>query len=92
MGIVTIVVPPPLRGFVDGRNHLTVEAGTVRQAIAEFVAHSDALSSTLLDDSKALRRFVRVFVDDMSLRMPSDEDRPLQEGAHVTLLMALAGG
>jgi sulfur-carrier protein len=92
MNVVTIIVPQSLRGFVDGADCIEIEAVTVRQAIIGFVAHSDALRSHLLDDTNALKRFVRVLVDDAPLMMPLDEDRPLRVGAQITVLLALAGG
>jgi molybdopterin synthase sulfur carrier subunit len=92
MGVVTIIVPQSLRVFVKGAHRIEIEAVTVRQAIAGFAAQSDALRSHLFDDRNSLKRFVRVFVDDAPLMMPLDEDRPLQAGAQISVLLALAGG
>lgn len=92
MSKVTIMVPPPLRRFVDGRDRLEAEASTAREAVNRFTECSADLHGHLFDETQSLRRFVRVFVNGQPARLGPSQDEPLDEGAEVTILLALAGG
>jgi len=92
LSCVTIVVPPPIRQFVDGKTRIAVEAGTVRQALEVFAEGSTGLRGHLFDENDGLRRFVRVFVNGKATTIQSGQEEPIPEGAEVTILVALAGG
>ena len=90
MSTVTVMVPPSMRGFVGGQSSVPVDAATVRGALHALAAGSDKLRAHLFDQSNEINRFVRVFVDGRSIRS-GGEDR-VDDGAVVTILLALAGG
>lgn len=88
MNQVTVVIPPSLRPFLDGQARVAVEAVTARGALDALSAGSDALQHHLFDASGGINRFVRVFVDGRAVHGSA----PVQGGAVVTVLLALAGG
>lgn len=92
MSNVSILIPPPLRRFVGGDVRMAATASTVREAVDAFTARSEGLRNHLFDDSNALRRFVRVFVDGQAASLAEGRDRPVKDGAEVSILIALAGG
>jgi molybdopterin synthase sulfur carrier subunit len=92
LSCVTIVVPPPIRQFVDGKTRIAVEAGSVRQALEAFADRSTGLRDHLFDENDGLRRFVRVFVNGKLTTIQSGQEEPVAEGAEVTIVLALAGG
>ncbi|HEX2763725.1 MAG TPA: MoaD/ThiS family protein [Allosphingosinicella sp.] len=92
MGNVTVVVPPSIRHLVGGRARVPVQARTVRGALDALTSGSDSLRAQLFDRSDKLNRFVRVFVDGESLPIGSRAEEKVDDGAVVTILLALAGG
>lgn len=92
MSQVTILVPPPLRRFVGGATQMPADAATLREAVSAFTAQSASLHGHLFDENGGLRRFVRIFVDGKPAVLKRDEDQAIENGAMVTILLALAGG
>lgn len=92
MSNVSILIPPSLRRFVGGDTRISASATTAREAVEAFTARSDALRNHLFDENDALRRYVRVFVDGRAAVLSQDRDEPVNDGAEVSILIALAGG
>ena len=92
MSQVVVIVPPPLRKFVSGMTHVSVEAATVRQALAAFASGSDTLRGYIFDPEEGLRPFVRGFVGGKPAIIRPDCEEPIGDGAEMTILLALAGG
>jgi molybdopterin converting factor small subunit len=92
MANVIVVVPPVLRPFLGGQARVSVTATTLNEALEGLAGHSADLDRRLFDESGAINRFVRVFVDGRSLAGPGSAQQPIADGAVVTILLALAGG
>lgn len=92
MSIVTVVMPPVLRPFVGGEARLAVPATTLREALEALAGGSAPLRGQLFDESDAINRFVRVFIDGRAIAAAGAGEHPLANGAVVTILLALAGG
>lgn len=90
LNTVTIVVPPSMRQFLGGQSRVPVEAVTVRGALDALAVGSDTLRGHLFDQSNAINRFVRVFVNGRPIRSGGEDQ--VADGAVVTILLALAGG
>lgn len=67
---------------------LTIEADTVRNALAAVFAEHPLLESYVLDDQKRLRRHIALFVDSERASL----DAPLAASSRITVLQALSGG
>jgi hypothetical protein len=88
---VFVYLPSGVRGG-NGSGCLEVHARTVREAL-DFVADSHpGVAAKLFDSKDQLRSFVRVFINEMDLRMAGGLDGPLSNGAEIRLITAIAGG
>ncbi|WP_042443065.1 MoaD/ThiS family protein [Azospirillum sp. B510] len=92
MSDVTIRLPTPLRGFVGGRDQVTVSGGTVREALLALTAGQDIFRDRLFTTDGELRRFVNVYLGRDDVRRLGGLDAALPGGATLTLMVALAGG
>ncbi len=89
---VIVRLPAQLRTLVGGAAEITVEAGTVRDAINAVELLHPGIAGRVLDDQGGLRRFVNVFVADEDVRFLNGLDTELSPGQTVSLIPAVAGG
>lgn len=89
---VTVRIPTQLRQLTAGQGEITVEAATVREAIAGLEALHPGIGDRLLDDHGALRRFVNVFLADEDVRFLDGLDTPVAAGQTLSVVPAVAGG
>jgi sulfur-carrier protein len=88
---VKVKIPAQLRSVTDGEAELSVDGGTVGEALdAVFEAH-EGLKDRITQDGD-LRRFVNVYVSGEDIRFQDGLDTPVGEGDEVTILPAVAGG
>lgn len=87
-----IIIPTPLRKFTDNTSIFESTGTTVQTAINELTETHASLERHLLDDSKNLRSYIRVYVGE-------DDINALQKGATVvskdtiiSIVPAIAGG
>jgi sulfur-carrier protein len=90
--MVTVRLPSQLRGLAGGAGEVSVEAATVREALAALAAAYPGVGPRVLDDDGGLRRFVNVFVADEDVRFLDGLDTALAAGQTVSLVPAVAGG
>jgi sulfur-carrier protein len=88
----TIRIPTPMRALTDGASEVSVEAGTLAEAITALEAKHPGVSARVLDEAGALRRFVNVYVGDEDVRFLDGLATPLPDGATVSIIPAVAGG
>ena len=84
-------IPPVLRGEAGGNRSLSIEAGTVREALGELVARYPSLESRVLEGD-ALPAFLNVFVDGEDVRLADGLATRVAPGSTILLLPAVAGG
>jgi len=93
---VSILIPTPLRRYVEGSRSVQVEAANVAEAVAALVARSPALGGQLLDDRGVLRSFVNLYLGDQNVRALGADSGlaavPLKDGDVLTIVPAIAGG
>jgi molybdopterin synthase sulfur carrier subunit len=89
---VTIRIPTQLRELSGGASEVSVEGGTVKEALAALDAAHPGFAGRLHDDDGNLRRFVNVFLDDEDIRFLDGVDTPLREGNVLSIVPAVAGG
>lgn len=92
MSRITIRIPTPLRGFVDGADEIPVEGNNVREALLELVRRHGDLDRQLFDTDGDLREFVNVFLDDRNIRSLQGLDSPLEQARILNIVPAVAGG
>lgn len=88
---VTVKLPTQLRDAAGGNAALTVEGGTVGEALEAVFAEHGELRDRLFQDGE-LRRFVNVFVAGEDVRYLEGLETAVPAGGELTILPAVAGG
>ena len=89
---IRVQIPGPMRPLTGGANEVEVEATDVAGLIAALDSRHQGVRDRLVDGTGALRRHVRVFVNDEDVRALQQEATPLQPGDRVAIVPAIAGG
>ena len=80
------------RGFAGGARDVTLDAGTIREALDGLVRAHPSLSERLWDERGKLRPHLALFVNEEDARLLGWQDAPLKEGDIVHVIPALSGG
>ena len=80
------------RGFAGGARELSVDAGTIREALDGLVCTHPSLSERLRDEHGKLRPHLALFINDNDARLLGWEDAPLRDGDIVHVIPAMSGG
>ena len=87
-----ILIPTPLRQFVDKKDTVEVTGSTVGEALnALTTAHSE-LKKHLYNDEGKLRSFVNIYLNDEDIRYIKKEATPLSDGDTISIVPSIAGG
>jgi molybdopterin synthase sulfur carrier subunit len=89
---IRIEIPPPMRDLTDGKVEVTANGETVKEAIADLVAHYPALKSKIFDEKGTIRQHINLFVNDEDIRYLDEMDTKLTDGVLLALIPAVAGG
>lgn len=87
-----VIIPGALRNFADNNKVVEVEARSVRQLLDQLVLKFPALQNHIYDDSKKLRRFINIFLNEEDIRFMQDLDTPLSPNSTVEIISAISGG
>ncbi len=91
MAAITVKIPSQLRAATGGEGELSVEGGTVGEALdAVFDQHTDLRER--ITEQGDLRRFVNVYVSGEDIRFQDGLETAVDDGAEITILPAVAGG
>lgn len=88
---VTVRVPGPLQQFVGGADALDIVAGTVGEALRKIAAEHPKFGETVLPAGKVDGAFL-VTIDDDDIRSLDGLATPVEAGAQIFIVMAMAGG
>ena len=80
------------RGFAEGARDVTLDAGTIREALDGLVRAHPNLSERLRDEHGKLRPHLALFINQDDARLLGWEDAPLRDGDIVHVIPALSGG
>ena len=80
------------RGFAGGAREVTLEAGTIREALAGLVRAHPSLTERLHDEHGKLRPHLALFINEDDARLLGWEDAPLRDGDIVHVIPAMSGG
>jgi molybdopterin synthase sulfur carrier subunit len=89
---VTVRIPTPLRNVTGGNGTVVVEGSTVGEVVQALDSAHPGIGERLLDEGGQVRRFVNVFVDDEDVRFAQGLETPVNPGATVSIIPAVAGG
>jgi molybdopterin converting factor small subunit len=88
----TIKVPPVLRPQTNGEAEVSVEGGTVGDALSALAARYPPTRDQLFSPEGELNRYVNVYLNDEDVRVLDGLDTSTAEADTVVILPAMAGG
>jgi len=89
---VTIKLPTQLRDATGGQGEVSGEGGTVGEVLESLYGQFGELRERLTDGDGGLRRFVNVYVGGEDIRFLDGLETPVEDGAELNVLPAVAGG
>jgi len=90
--MVTVKIPTQLRSASEGQAEVQVDGSSVREVLDALFAEHGELRERIADEDGSLRRFVNIYVSGEDIRFLDGLDTPVQTGAELTILPAVAGG
>ncbi len=88
-----IIIPTPLRQYVDGQSKIEVTAPTVRGALDALTLERPELRKHLFNAEGRVRAFVNLYLNDEDIRyLPQKEDSAVMENDTLTIIPSIAGG
>ena len=82
-------IPSPLRSYTAQQAVVDADGATVSAVLEDLDARYPGLRFRMVDEQNQIRKHMKVFVNDESVR---DLSTPLTEGDEVTIMQALSGG
>lgn len=82
-------VPTPLRSYTDQQTVVDAAGTTVAELLHDLDRQFPGLRFRMVDEQDRLRKHMKIFLDDESVR---DLDAPLGSVQEVTIVQALSGG
>jgi sulfur-carrier protein len=92
MSKVTVKIPTPLRPITAGQSEVKMEGATVGEILQKMNAQFQGFGDRVLDDGRAVKRFINVFVNEDNIRDKKDLDTELKNGDTISILPSIAGG
>ena len=87
-----ILIPTPLRQFVDKKDSVDVTGATVGEALNALIAAHPDLKKNLYNDEGKLRSFVNIYLNDEDIRYMKKESTPLADSDTISIVPSIAGG
>lgn len=88
-GAVKVRIPTPLRSYTDQQTVVDAAGMTVAELLHDLDRQFPGLRFRMVDEQDRLRKHMKIFLDDESVR---DLDAPLGSVQEVTIVQALSGG
>lgn len=88
----TIRVPGALRTLTGGASDVEVSAGSVRDALAELERRHPGIAAKLLDQSGAVKPFIRIYVGPDDIGSLAGLDTSVGDRDEIAIIPAIAGG
>jgi molybdopterin converting factor small subunit len=87
-----ILIPTPLRQYVDKRDSVEVPGATVGEALNALTTQHPELKKHLYNDEGKLRSFVNVYVSDEDIRYMNKDATPVKDTDTISIVPSIAGG
>lgn len=87
-----ILIPTPLRQYVDKRDSIEVAGGTVGEVLDGLTGQFPDLRKHLYNDEGKLRSFVNVYVSDEDIRYMNKDATPVKDTDTISIVPSIAGG
>jgi molybdopterin converting factor small subunit len=86
---VKVRIPDPLRSYTQQAKVVEADGATVGELLANLDEHFPGIRFRMVDEQNAIRKHMKVFVNDESVR---DLATPVVATDEVTIMQALSGG
>ena len=87
-----IKIPPVLRAQTDGEAEVTVDGGTVGEALNALAGQHPGTKEQLFSPEGDLNRYVNVYLNDEDVRVLDGLETSASDSDTVVILPAMAGG
>jgi adenylyltransferase/sulfurtransferase len=87
-----ILIPTPLRQYVDKKDSVSVDGSTVGELLNALTTQYGELRRHLFTEEGKLRSFVNVYVNDEDIRYLSKDATAVKEADTVSIVPSIAGG
>jgi MoaD family protein len=88
----TIKVPPVLRQHTGGEAEVSVDGGTVGEALKSLAERHPATQEQLFSEDGELNRYVNVYKNDEDVRVLDGLETSTEDSDTIVILPAMAGG
>lgn len=88
---VVVSIPTILRPLTANQKRIEATGANVLEIIDEIDARYPGVKDRLMSGGR-IHRFVNIFVNENDIRFAGDLETAVQDGDHVTILPAVAGG
>ena len=85
-------IPTPLRSYTAGQSEISVQGGTVAEAMDDLMGQYPSLRPHLYNGSGALRPFVNLFIGEDNIKDLQGLATPLKDEDRLMLIPSIAGG
>jgi sulfur-carrier protein len=89
---VVVKIPTQLRAAAGGEAEALLDGATVQEVLDGLFELHEELRVRISDDDGSLRRFVNVYLAGEDIRFLDGLATPVNDGAELTILPAVAGG
>ena len=87
-----LTIPTALRRVTGDADIVEVEPGTVREIIGHLDETYPGFRARVCEDDEKLRRFINIYVDGEDIRFLDNLSTRVEDGAELSLILAIAGG
>ena len=88
----TILIPTPLRPFVNQQEVINTQASTISEAMQDLATNFPKIQQHLYDKDGNLRKFINIYVNDSDIRDLDGINSALSDNDEISLVPAIAGG
>src|SRR6266700_5354934 len=92
MSIITVKIPTPLTPLTAGQAEVKIERATMGEVLQKMDSQFKGFGDRVLEDSKTVKRFINVFVNEDNIRDKKELDTELKNGDTISILPSIAGG
>jgi len=87
-----VIIPTPLRKFVDNQAEVVAAGTNVQQSIEGVATQFPEIKPHLFDTDGNIRSFVRIYVGDEDIKALDDADTAVADDTVISIIPAIAGG
>jgi adenylyltransferase/sulfurtransferase len=87
-----ILIPTPLRQFVEKQDTVEANGATVGEVLADLTTRYPNLRKQLYSDEGKLRSFVNVYLNDDDIRYLNKDATPVAAADTLSIVPSIAGG